>query len=382
MSTFTTNQLPKTHRVLKLNSTRDPYDMAVVSQPCPPAGAGSAVIQVLASCVLTYSGLVYSGHKPYPYPTPFVPGLTAIGRIRAVGSDATYLKPGQLVYFDCFIQGRDNPGSLILHGLSAGFNTASNKLMEDEWRDSTYAEYAKVPLENCFSLNESLLMGDPAGGGMGYTAVDLMYLAQISVPFGGLQDVDLKVGETVVIAPAAGVFGSAAVVAALAMGAKVIAMGRNIETLGKLKSLTPHSDRLRSVCNTGDVEADIKEITKHGPVDVFFDISPGKAIASTHFKSCIMSLRRGGRVSLMGAHAELVLPTQFIMLNDITIKGKWMYTKDDIRKMISLTESGYIKLGQGGNIETVGTFGLEEFEKAFDTAARMRGPCLQTVITP
>lgn len=376
------NQLPKTHRVLKLNSTSDPYDMAVVSQPCPQAGPGSAVIQVLAATVLTYSGLVFSGRKPYPYPTPFVPGLTAIGRIHALGSDATYLQPGQLVYFDCFIQGRDNPDSLILHGLSAGFNAGSNKLMEGEWRDSTYAEYAKVPLENCFPLNENLLLADSASGGMGYTAVDLLYMGQISVPFGGLQDVNLQVGETVVIAPAAGTFGSAAVIAALAMGARVIAMGRNMETLEKLNSLAPHKDRLRIVRNTGNVEADIKEITKTGPVDVFFDISPGKAISSTHFKSCIMSLRRGGRVSLMGAHAELVLPTQFIMLNDITVKGKWMYTKDDIRKMIRLTESGYIKLGRGGNIETVGSFGLEEFEKAFDTAAKMSGPFLQTVITP
>jgi hypothetical protein len=29
--------------------------------------------------------------------------------------------------------------------------------MKGEWRDSTYAEYAKAPLENCYPLNESLL---------------------------------------------------------------------------------------------------------------------------------------------------------------------------------------------------------------------------------
>ncbi|OAQ67735.1 alcohol dehydrogenase protein [Pochonia chlamydosporia 170] len=355
--------------------------MSVVSQPYPQAGAGSAIIQVLAAGVLTYAGRVYSGQKPYPYPTPFVPGLSAIGRISEVGPDATSLTPGQLVYFDCFIQGRDDPNSLILHGLSAGFSPASNKLMEGEWRDSTYAEYAKVPLENCFTMNEAVLMGGP-GDGLGYTAVDLMYLAQISVPLGGLRDVGVTAGEKVIIAPAAGTFGSAAVIAALAMGAQVIAVGRNVDTLNMLKRVPHYGERIRTVCVTGDIDTDIRDITKHGLADVFFDISPGQAISSTHFKSGLMSLRRGGRVSLMGAHAELSLPTQFIMLNDITVKGKWMYTKDDIRKMISLAESGYIKLGDVGGIETVGAFRLEEFEEAFDTAANMRGPYLQTVITP
>src|SRR3978361_185910 len=94
---------------------------------------------------------------------------------------------------------------------------------------------------------------------------------------------------------------------------------------------------------SGDLTADVKELTKNGPADVFFDVSPGKAIKSTHFKSCIKALRRGGRVSLMGAHEELALPTLSIVLNDLTVKGKWMYTKEDIRAMIKLAETGYLK---------------------------------------
>jgi NADPH:quinone reductase-like Zn-dependent oxidoreductase len=105
---------------------------------------GSAVIRVLGSGVLNYAGRVYSGKKPYPYPEPFVPGSASIGRVAAVGPDATTLKPGRLVIFDSFVTGRDNPDSLILHGLSSRFNPGSKKLMEGEWRDGTYAEYVKV----------------------------------------------------------------------------------------------------------------------------------------------------------------------------------------------------------------------------------------------
>ncbi|KAF9768854.1 hypothetical protein IL306_013790 [Fusarium sp. DS 682] len=369
--------LPNSHRALVLHSTRDPYDISVVTQDTPQPGPGSAVIRVVSAGVLTYADRVYSGRKPYPYPEPFVIGSSAIGRVAAVGPDATSLQPGQLVFFDSFIQGRDNADSLILHGLSSGFNAGSNKLMEGEWRDSTYAEYAKVPLENCFPLDEGRLTGNLAEGGLGYSTSDLVYLWSISVPFGGLRDIDIRSGEKVIISPAAGMFGSAAVLAALAMGAQVIAVGRNQETLNKIKALD--SSRIRIALNTGNVEADVKELIKDGPADAFFDISPGKAITSTHFKSCILSLRRGGRVSLMGAHEELTLPTQFIMLNDITVKGKWMYTKDDMRNMIKLLEAGYLKLDAA---ETVGNFPLEEFEKAFEMASEMSGPLSQVIISP
>ncbi|KAG5747381.1 hypothetical protein H9Q70_009947 [Fusarium xylarioides] len=184
----------------------------------------------------------------------------------------------------------------------------------------------------------------------------------ISVPFGGLQDISIRSGEKVIISPASGAFGSAAVLVALAMGAQVIAVGRNNETLEKVKALDP--ERIRTVLNTGNVENDVKELTKDGLADAFFDISPGKAVTSTHFKSCIMSLRRGGR---------------FIMLNDITVKGKWMYTKDDMRNMIKLVEAGYLKLDA---VQTVGNFPMEKFAEAFEKAAKISSPLSQVLISP
>lgn len=59
-----------------------------------------------------------------------------------------------------------------------------------------------------------------------------------------------------------------------------------------------------------------------------------------------------------------------------------MYTKDDIREMINLTENGYLKLGDRGCIQTVGVFPLDQYDKAFEAAANMRGPYLQVVIAP
>ncbi|KAJ7855977.1 chaperonin 10-like protein [Mycena olivaceomarginata] len=363
--------IPPKHRALILNSTRDPLDISVVEQTSPQAGPGSAVIRVLSAAVLSYAGEVYSGRKPYPYPTPFIPGSSAVGRVAAVGPDATLFQPGQLVYFDSFIVGRDDPTSLILHGINSGPTPGSVKLMEGEWRDSTYAEYAKVPLENCFPLDEARLLGD-----LRYKIEDLIYIGALSVPFGGLRDIGVKAGEKVIVAPATGAFGGAAVIAALAMGARVVAMGRNAEALERVKAMNP--DRISVVLNTGDVTADTKELTKDGPADGFLDISPREAVTSTHLQSCILALRREGRASLMGGQLDLVpMPIRTIMRYNLTVKGKWMYTKDDMRVR------GYLKLSAAGGIQTARTFPLEDFAAAFDAAAaKGKGFGVGAVIAP
>lgn len=234
-------------------------------------------------------GEVYSGKRAYPFPTPFVPGTSAIGRVAAVGPDATHLEPGKLVYVDCFIRGRDDTSARMLMGLSEGFGEGTKRLMRGEWRDGTLAEYVKVPLENCFVLDEARLTRGLGEGGMGYDLERITYISTLLVPYGGFKDVGLQAGETVIVAPATGAYGGAAVQVALAMGAgKVIAMGRNQEKLRKIKSI---SERVEIVAIIGDMEKETEALKQFGPVDVFFDISPQEAKLSTHVNSGIHSLR-------------------------------------------------------------------------------------------
>ena len=71
--------------------------------------------------------------------------------------------------------------------------------MDGEWRHSTWAESAKFPLENLYPLNEDLLIKK-----QGYNISDLCTLSTCLVPFGGLDEISLKAGETIVIAPVGG----------------------------------------------------------------------------------------------------------------------------------------------------------------------------------
>lgn len=116
--------------------------------------------------------------------------------------------------------------------------------MHGQWRDAMYAECAKIPLENCIPLSQSLL-AKPEDGGLGYAAEDLAQLPRLLVPFGGLRDIDVKVGETVIVSPATGAFDGAAVQVAVAMGARVIAMaGITLSSpLSKKDSEIPKSKR-------------------------------------------------------------------------------------------------------------------------------------------
>lgn len=234
--------------------------------------------------MLSYARQIYTGERDYPFPKPLVPGTSAVGRVAAVGPDATLLKPGLLVLVDCTVRGRDDATAVFLSGIHEGFTEGSRTLMRGEWRDSTYAEYAKVPLETCEVLDEARLCGK-----LGYEIADLAYVSALMVPYGGLRDIDLRAGETVVVSPATGAFGGAAVLVALAMGARVIAMGRNVAALERIKE---RSERIETVPITGDMLKDSGALKSFGPVDAFFDISPPEAAKSTHIKSGILALKR------------------------------------------------------------------------------------------
>lgn len=280
------------------------------------------------------------------------------------------LRPGDLVWVDATVVARDDDQAVALQGLFDGFSDASRALMRVEaFRDGSMAEYVTAPLENLCVLNEEVLLGGKEKGGLGYDVSELAFLFWPLVPYGGLRDVGLRVGETVIVAPATGPFGGVAVLVALAMGAgKVIAMGRNADALQTLRR--GREDRVETVQITGDVEKDAGELVRAGgrPADVYFDISPPQAAGSTHLASAFRALKTGARVSLMGGiMRDVALPHAIIMHKDITIKGKWMYPKEAIPELVRMVESGILKLGSTAGIEAV-RFSLDDWEAAFKAA--------------
>jgi D-arabinose 1-dehydrogenase-like Zn-dependent alcohol dehydrogenase len=301
--------------------------------------------------------------------------------VAAVGPDATSLKPDQLVFVELTLRARDDPDTKILRGFHEGATDGSRRLMAaDDWRNGCWATLMTAAMESVHALDEDVLVG--RSGGLGYKLEELGSLSQLIVPYGGLSDVNLKPGETVLIAPATGSFGSAAVHVALAMGARVIAMGRNEASLAGLKSLA-EPGRVETVKISGDVQQDVDALSRFGPLDVYFDISPSKASKSSHIKAGLTSLRPGGRVSLMGGiPGDIGLPYWQLVHKGITVRGTFMNTPQQARDLIKLLERGLLKIGTRAGMEVVGKFGLEDWQEALDVAAAQGGPGKSVYFVP
>ncbi|KAH8885331.1 alcohol dehydrogenase GroES domain-containing protein [Thozetella sp. PMI_491] len=375
------SEVPKTHRALQFTSSTLPP--TIIDALTPPVTAGTVLVQPLRASVVSYIADIFTRGNPrgYHYPLPIVPGSTAIGRIIAAATDVPSLQPGSLVWLDPVLRARDG-STKILHGLNGPPDASTKAFMEGEWRDGSWAEVVKVPAENAHLLNEQALLGACGEGGLGYGLDNLGYISTLAVAYGGMRDVDVRAGETVLVAPATGSFGGAAVHVALALGANVVALGRNASVLADLAAVARRSyplSRLATVrmapgMDEGALQSAISSAaaglgSRQGAVDVYFDMSPPSASRSPHITAGILALRPGGRASLMGGAAGAVgIPYFQVMRKGLRLQGTFMYTSEQAGEAIRLVETGRLKLGSAAGLTCAGVFALDEWEKAFEAA--------------
>ena len=117
-------------------------------------GTGEALVDVVAAPVLSYMGEVLSGARRYLLPTPVVSGAGAIGRVRAVGPDATRLQPGDWVFCDSTVRSRDGvlTPDITLQGASA--HGEGGQKLQHYFRDGTFTEQVRVPTENAAPIRD------------------------------------------------------------------------------------------------------------------------------------------------------------------------------------------------------------------------------------
>lgn len=365
-----------THKAAVLSKVGEPLQVKQV--PVPEAVNGSAIVKVLSTSVSPNAKAVFAGQLPVPLQTPVVPSSSCIGRIHAAGPDATTLKEGQLVLVDFWNRSRDDPDNSILQGYMGG-----NAAIESAWSNGTYAEYAQVPLECVWALNEELLTTK-----LGYSFADLAYLGTICIAFAGLLDIDARPGDTVIVAPATGYFGGSAVQAAIALGARVIACGRNTDTLNKMADTFKTSGRLSTVQMSGDVEKDTASIraacTNPKGADCLVDFSPPQSAGSKHLVSCLSALRPYGRAAIMGAvFSGVEVPYFLVIRNNLRLQGRYMFDRWHGEQAIKLVETGHLKLGakEESGIK-IQSFSLDDVLQALDAAKESAGWGRMVVLEP
>ncbi|HKR47782.1 MAG TPA: zinc-binding dehydrogenase [Paraburkholderia sp.] len=341
--------------------------------PDPSAGTGEVIVDVVAAPVLSYAQQVFSGERRYPIELPIVPGCGAIGRVRTLGPDATKLQPGDWVFCDPTVRARDDAlmPDIVLQGWSA--RGEGGQKLQRYFHDGPFAQQLRVPTENAVRIGDI----DPAD------AARWCALNTLLVPYGGLLASDLRAGEILLVSGATGNFGSACVAVALAMGARcVVAPGRNVQALEKLAR--KFGERVRTVALSGDEATDRERMQQAapGPIDCVMDLMP-PSVPATTVRAAVMAVRPYGRVVLMGGvgmlgGAGLELPYPWIMRNDITVRGKWMYPTHAVTLMTGLIRGALLDLGHFD----VTTFALDDANEAVAHAAANGGPFSMTVICP
>ncbi|HYS66855.1 MAG TPA: medium chain dehydrogenase/reductase family protein [Paraburkholderia sp.] len=347
--------------------------LVIEQMPDPAMGTGEVVVDVAAAPVLSYANEVFSGERRYSIALPMVPGCGAIGRVRASGPDATHLKPGDWVFCDPTVRSRDDAlmPDIALQGWSA--RSDGGMRLQRYFHDGPFAEQVRVPTENAIRIGE--IEPDDAAR---WCALNVML-----VPYGGLLAANLLAGETLLVSGATGHFGSACVAVALAMGARcVVAPGRNEQALADLERR--FGERVRTVKLSGNEDDDRERMraSAPGPIDCVIDLMP-PSVTTTTVRAAVMAVRPYGRVVLMGGvgmlgGAGLDLPYPWIMRNDITVRGKWMYPPEAVTRMVGLIRGGLL---DPGHFE-VTTFALDGANDAVTHAAANGGPFRMTVIRP
>jgi len=343
--------------------------LVVETVPDPVLGTGEVIVDVVATRMLAYAGEVFSGQRQYLLELPIVPGPGGVGRVRAVGPDATRLAVGDWVSIDPTVRSRDDTVSpdIILQGLTAGSQAALR--LQRHYHDGAFAQQVRVPTENV-SLIGAI---DPADAGKWCA------LGTLLVPYGGLLAGRLLAGETLLVNGATGAFGSAGVAVGVALGAgRVVATGRNERALADLERR--FGDRVRTVKMIGNEEEDRRQMQKAagGPIDCVLDLLP--PIASPSWvRAAVLAVRPYGRAVLMGGiRDDVSLPYAWMMRECIEVRGQWMYPREAAQRMVGLIRSGLVRLEDFAVTE----FPLGRVNEAVAHAAVNTGPFKMTVVRP
>jgi alcohol dehydrogenase len=359
--------MANTHRAWRLHA---PNDLRFDEVETPTAAPDGVVVRIEAGMVLSYTGKVLLGTVPYSLPPmPFVPGTNAIARVVAAGDNVSHVKEGDRVFLSPHLRGDvpDREPPQILIGLTAMATTPAALALQARWRDGVFAEIAHWPAA-CVS---------PLAGLDDRPATELIGLAKLIVPFGGLQRSGLRGGDTIIINGATGYFGSGAVMLAASMGAgRVVAVGRKREALEVLRDT--FGPRVIPAVVTGEAEKDLAVIRNAagGRADVALDLL-GSAKSTTTTLSCLRALKRGGRLVLMGS-AEVPLELSFreMLANDWEVVGQFMYARQSPGQLAQLAAEGLLDLKK----IVVTSFELADFRRAVEAAALMQGLDLTAIV--
>ena len=250
-----------------------PEKLSLADVPAPEPGTGEVLIAVAAAGVNFADSLIIAGQYQEKPPFPFAPGLEAAGRVLAVGTGVSRVKPGDRV------------------------------LALTDW--GAFAEQVVARESDVFALPDGMDFAEAAGFPITY-----------GTAHGALRwHAGLRPEETLLVHGAAGGVGLAAVEAGKAIGARVIATAGGAE---KLAIAQAHGADDLIDYRSEDIRERVKAMTDGRGADVVFDPVGGDV-----FDASLRCTAWGGRILVIGFAAGRVpqIPANILLVKNLAAVG-------------------------------------------------------------
>lgn len=193
--------------------------------------------------------------------------------------------------------------------------------------EGTYAQYVKLPAQNCFAIPKGYSFEEAAAFPLVFITLWRMLIT----------NAELKPGETMLIIGIGGGVASASLQLAKKIGVRVIVTSRSDEKLERARSLgADHAIHQ----GKQDFVREVKLLTGNRGVDVVLDCVGGEV-----WQKSLASLAHGGRLVTCGATAggQPIDDIEAICSKELKIYGSTLGSRDEFRLLISFMNATGIK---------------------------------------
>ena len=262
------------------------------------------------------------GEAAIPIPLPHILGADGAGIVVAVGPEVKMIKCGDAVCLYPFtgcgqcefcLTDRD---FMCIHVIALG-----------QRLEGTYAEYVKLPAENCFPIPTGLSFAEAAAFPLVFLTVWRMLITNAK----------LTPGETILILGIGGGVASAALQVAKRIGARVIATSGSDEKLEQARVLgADHGINYRRA----DFAQEVIAITDGRGVDVVLD-----CVAGENWQKSLTALTQGGRLVTCGATAGGLADTDLSLIfkKQLQILGSTLGSREEFHRLINFINATQLR---------------------------------------
>lgn len=332
---------------------RGPGELVLEERAVPVPGSGEVLLRV-KTCGICHTdvniatGAYFPRHKP-----PLILGHELAGVVETVGPGAENVRPGdRALIYQCITCGCCDRCREGRQNLCRGIKTLGLDI------DGGYADFIKIPAGNLVKLPDAISF-----------AAGSLIADALSTAAHAVSKLQLSEGQTVAIF-GTGVLGLNAVqVAARLYGARVIAIDRDEWKLEKALAKGAWKT-LRADPDT-DLPAALKLLAAEVDAAMEFVGAPET------YAQAVASVRRGGRVVLVGAatRAFAVDPLR-LFKDEVNITGSYASRQADLPELVRLVENGVLTVED----MITHTFTLEELNAAIGMLAGHRSRSLRAVV--